>query len=72
MTLGDLSKMSREDRAKLCPGTKCNGNCGNNVNFVNGCNRTSDGLLCDDCYYERLGEIVEQCPIGIPRMHRGA
>jgi predicted RNA-binding Zn-ribbon protein involved in translation (DUF1610 family) len=30
---------------------------------VTGCRRVEDGWLCDDCYFYKLGELVEQYPI---------
>jgi len=30
---------------------------------VTGCRRTEHGWLCDDCYFCRLGELVEQRPV---------
>ena len=30
---------------------------------------TSHGWLCDDCFYDRLGEEIENHPIGTPQTH---
>ncbi len=32
---------------------------------------TDEGCVCSDCYYEALGELVEQHPIVGARAHRG-
>lgn len=29
------------------------------------------GVICNNCYYGKLGEGVEKHPIGRPRIHRG-
>lgn len=29
-----------------------------------GMQKTSEGYMCDDCYFERLGEEVEKHPLG--------
>ena len=60
MKIKDLRKMSKEDRLKLAGMKKCK--CGANV----------ETDKCSDCYYKEFGEEVEQFPVGIPRMHRGA
>lgn len=73
MKLGELLKMkTTEERAALCPGTPC-ADCGVRLQgAITGRQQTAYGELCDDCYYERIGDLVEEFPIGIPRMHRGA
>ena len=43
--------------------------CGEDIHFQ--CNdddpkRISGKPVCEDCYYERLGEMMEQHPIGFP------
>jgi hypothetical protein len=30
---------------------------------------TDEGSLCDDCYFDKLGDLVEQYPIGHPGRH---
>ena len=72
MTFGDLLKMTADERRKLVKLAKCAG-CGIELQeSITGCRETSEGHVCSDCYYEKLGELVEKHPIGIPRMHRGA
>jgi hypothetical protein len=38
--------------------------------YVTGRNWTPEGDCCDDCYYERLGALVEEFPITTPSIHR--
>jgi hypothetical protein len=38
--------------------------------FVTGKNPSPDGLVCDDCHYEAIGEELDQFPIGSPRTNR--
>lgn len=63
MKLGDLLKMTKEERAalyppKLCP--KCK------QPFIDPYDKhkTIDGIICGDCYYEELGDFIENNPIG--------
>lgn len=44
-------------------GRKCTGTCGRKVDFTTGKNPGPKGILCDDCYYAELGDIIEQNPI---------
>ena len=34
---------------------------------VTGCHHTDRGCECSDCYYARLGELVDERPIGVGR-----
>lgn len=38
---------------------------------VTGNRPTDHGCMCSDCYYDALGEIIEQHPIVSARAHRG-
>lgn len=53
------------------PAHPCAGDCGTDLTTVSGRHRLEDGSYCDDCYYEKLGELVEQHPIVSPRVRRG-
>lgn len=33
---------------------------------ITGEHKTKDGWLCDDCYYEKLGDVIEKHGIGVP------
>ena len=34
---------------------------------INGMQKVSNGFMCDDCYFEELGDEVEKHPICSPR-----
>lgn len=36
---------------------------------LTGVHMTDEGSLCDDCYFDKLGDLVEQYPIGHPGRH---
>lgn len=38
---------------------------------ITGKRHTADGFACSDCYYEALGEEVEQRPLGGAGVRRG-
>ena len=38
---------------------------------ITGNRRLDDKFVCSDCYYEKLGEMIEQNPIVGPRALRG-
>jgi hypothetical protein len=38
---------------------------------ITGKRTTPDGDTCSDCYYEKLGEGVEEYPISTPGLRRG-
>ena len=38
---------------------------------ITGRNRTQDGDVCDDHYFDALGKIIEKHPIVTPRIRRG-
>jgi hypothetical protein len=38
---------------------------------ITGKRRTSKGFTCSDCYYEELGEEIEQRPLGWAGVRRG-
>lgn len=38
---------------------------------VTGKRRLGDADVCSDCYYEKLGELVEEHPITTGRVRRG-
>ena len=29
-----------------------------------------DTCVCSSCYFEEIGKVIDEAPIGIPRMHR--
>jgi hypothetical protein len=37
--------------------------CGNPITYSTGRRMTPRGMACEDCYYEQLGNLVEQHPI---------
>lgn len=37
-----------------------------------GARPTKNGYSCSDCYFDSLGDAVENYPIGTPRRHVGA
>jgi hypothetical protein len=45
--------------------------CKEHLTESTGRNKTAYGLMCDDCYYEALGKLIEEHPIGVPGTHRG-
>ena len=38
---------------------------------ITGKRREGDHEVCSDCYYERLGQLIEEHPIVGARVHRG-
>jgi len=57
-----LVKMSREEIENLHKnfGTKCAGSCGRKLSHnKTGIHTVRNGFMCDDCYYEGLGKIIE-------------
>ena len=38
---------------------------------ITGKRRIGDQEVCSDCYYERLGELIEEHPITTGRVRRG-
>jgi hypothetical protein len=38
---------------------------------ITGKRKTSEGFACSDCYYEELGEELEQRPLGSAGVRRG-
>jgi hypothetical protein len=38
---------------------------------VTGRRRSPKGDVCSDCYFEQLGEVVEESPISTARVRRG-
>jgi hypothetical protein len=38
---------------------------------ITGKRRIGDKEVCSDCYYEKLGELVEEHPIATGRVRRG-
>jgi hypothetical protein len=38
---------------------------------ITGKRKTPDGEACSDCYYEQLGDLVEQHPVVSGRVRRG-
>lgn len=53
------------------PVNLCAGGCGTGLDILSGRHELKDGSYCDDCYYEKLGELVEQHPITSPRVRHG-
>lgn len=50
--------------------TKCTA-CKTSLDFeTTGMQKVSGGYMCDDCYFDALGEEIEKHPIGIPRTPR--
>ena len=47
--------------------------CGDPIALTNDdlINAGSASLVCDDCFYISLGNLVEHYPIGTPRVRRG-
>ncbi len=68
MTLGFLSKLSNAKLRALSGGYPKCPRCKNEI-VDDGTNRHKIGseLVCEDCYYEALGELIEKHPIGLPR-----
>lgn len=68
MTLEDLKNMTPEQLKALAPASKC-AKCG--VDLVDGANSTRQTIykasVCDDCYYDELGKIIEEHPLGLPK-----
>jgi hypothetical protein len=65
--LSELAKMTDEQIRNLSPGTKCVA-CGCRIQrTITGEQQTSDGPVCDDCYYKQLGEVIDKHPLGLPR-----
>ncbi len=56
-----------EKRLSLVTTEKCVACDGVLDECVSGINNTSRGLLCDDCYYDMMGSLVEEFPIGSHR-----
>ncbi len=73
MKLSELLKYKTpEDRLKLTKTSNC-AECEIVLQeAITGCRETHKGYMCSDCYYDMMGEMAEEYPIGIPRMHRGA
>lgn len=47
---------------------KCD--CGVSLDFMSDLSRkVGDESVCDNCYFKELGSIVEENPIGHPRIH---
>lgn len=60
-----LKQIENGTLPSLC-GTKCC-DCGVRLDYdITGLQRTTDGYMCDDCYFSRLGDIVERDPICNP------
>jgi hypothetical protein len=38
---------------------------------ITGRRKTCDGDVCSDCYYEKVGEVIDQHPITSGRVRRG-
>lgn len=72
MTMSAREFLHRMKTSSAFRGKQCAGNCGTTLaTAITGRQRTADGDMCDDCYFERLGEVVEQCPPRAPRRGRG-
>ena len=61
----DFAKMSKEQvkaifKPSLCP------ICGEPLQMYEK-HQTSRGVICSDCYFDLLGDEVEQHPVGLPR-----
>ena len=64
MALMTLDEMREHLKKHKMEGDKC-GKCGCTISTtVTGRQRVSDGWRCDNCYFDELGEFVEQNPIG--------
>ncbi len=38
---------------------------------ITGKRKTPEGEACSDCYYDQVGDLIEQYPIVSGRLHRG-
>lgn len=64
MTIKQLNEMTEEQRMKFCGVPKCHV-CKEYIKehpdeYI----YLSDDIVCPDCYYEALGDFIEQNPIG--------
>jgi len=48
---------SLKGKAKVCS------ECHKPMCALTGINKSSKGLVCDDCYYSLIGDEIEKCPI---------
>ena len=79
MTLGQLSKMSDAEIAAFSRGHNQCPRCKGRIDLgpdTGQPHRVTDRgkaeFICDDCYYDAVGELVEEHPIGVPhRRGRG-
>lgn len=62
ITLQDL--FENPDLLKDMPGDTCC-SCGERLSTtITGKRQTAEGLSCDDCYFGKLGDEIEQYPLG--------
>jgi len=67
-----LLKMTESQVLELFQPTKCL-ICGVTLHeSTTGCRTVKGGCACSDCYFSTFSEELEQHPISVPRMHRGA
>jgi hypothetical protein len=68
----DLLAMTESELTELFQPTKCL-ICGETLHeSTTGCRPIEGGCACSDCYFEAFSKELEQHPICVPRMHRGA
>ena len=62
--------LNRPEPARKEPGCS---SCGTPLSVeVTGIHRCAQGLLCDDCYFTALGEVLEAYPVGRASGHGSA
>jgi len=71
ITAQDFLLLAEAARGGLANGSTCKG-CGIVLQETKtGCRWTSEGSFCSDCYFDRLGDAVEQHPIATASIRRG-
>jgi len=67
----ELVAMSEVERMTRFRPTKCVF-CGVTLDdTTTGRREVKAGCACGDCYFEKLSDLLEEHPVGIPRMHGG-
>lgn len=69
MKIGDLLKMTYEERMKYAGAIKC-GCCQIWLSHETGRYDTDDGKLCENCFWESLEDTLPDISIGLPRSIR--
>ena len=66
-----LLESSDEKLYEIFQPTKC-ANCDTRLHeSKTGMRKIADGqCLCSSCYFERIGELIDESPIGLPGRHR--